>query len=58
MLDREHRIPPTSVSVHKPRVGEITDGPRMAQALQSGSTPPLRRTSPWTMWLARRLTSQ
>ena len=36
MSDREHRIPPTSGSVHKPRVGEITDGTRLAQALQSG----------------------
>ena len=38
MSDREHRIPPTSGSVHKPRVGEITDAPRNPQVTQSGST--------------------
>ena len=27
MSDREHRIPPTSGSVHKPRVGKISHGP-------------------------------
>ena len=38
MPGREHRIPPTSRSVHKPRVGKIQDGPWMPQISQRGST--------------------
>ena len=34
MSDREHRIPPTSRSVHEPRVGELPDGPWMAKLSQ------------------------
>ena len=51
MSDREHRIPPTSWSVHKPRVGKITDGPRLAPVLRSGPTALLRRTSSRKMLL-------
>ena len=31
-------VPPTGGCVHKPRLGKIPDGSRVAQALQSGST--------------------
>ena len=38
MPDRRHRIPTTSGSVHKPRVGQISDGSRLAQVVQTRQT--------------------